>query len=183
MADSLNVVLAQLNLLVGDIDGNTERIIAAAKEAVEDQSANLVVYPELTLTGYPPEDLLIRPSLQIRIKRALEKILKADLPTYIVIGFPEQVNGSLYNALTLIKGKQRLITYHKQCLPNYQVFDERRYFEPGKEGCVFEISGTRIGFTICEDIWDSAPIDQARDAGAQLLININASPFLSLIHI
>ncbi|MEE3300420.1 MAG: NAD+ synthase [Pseudomonadota bacterium] len=177
MADSLNVVLAQLNLLVGDIDGNTERIIAAAKEAVEDQSANLVVYPELTLTGYPPEDLLIRPSLQIRIKRALEKILKADLPTYIVIGFPEQVNGSLYNALTLIKGKQRLITYHKQCLPNYQVFDERRYFEPGKEGCVFEISGTRIGFTICEDIWDSAPIDQARDAGAQLLININASPF------
>ena len=80
MADSLNVVLAQLNLLVGDIDGNTERIIAAAKEAVEDQSANLVVYPELTLTGYPPEDLLIRPSLQIRIKRALEKILKADLP-------------------------------------------------------------------------------------------------------
>ena len=88
MADSLNVVLAQLNLLVGDIDGNTERKIAAAKEAVEDQSANLVVYPELTLTGYPPEDLLIRPSLQIRIKRALEKILKADLPTYIVIGFP-----------------------------------------------------------------------------------------------
>ena len=134
MADSLNVVLAQLNLLVGDIDGNTERIIAAAKEAVEDQSVNLVVYPELTLTGYPPEDLLIRPSLQIRIKRALEKILKEDLPTYIVIGFPEQVNGSLYNALTLIKGKQRLITYHKQCLPNYQVFDERRYFEPGKEG-------------------------------------------------
>ena len=121
MADSLNVVLAQLNLLVGDIDGNTERIIAAAKEAVEDQSVNLVVYPELTLTGYPPEDLLIRPSLQIRIKRALEKILKEDLPTYIVIGFPEQVNGCLYNALTLIKGKQRLMTYHKQCLPNYQV--------------------------------------------------------------
>ena len=127
MADSLNVVLAQLNLLVGDIDGNAERIITSAKQAFDNQSAHLIVFPELTLTGYPPEDLLIRPSLQARIERALEKILEADLPGYIVVGFPEQVNCSLYNTLALIKGRERLATYHKQCLPNYQVFDERRY--------------------------------------------------------
>jgi NAD+ synthase (glutamine-hydrolysing) len=177
MADSLNVVLAQLNLLVGDIDGNAERIITSAKQAFDNQSAHLIVYPELTLTGYPPEDLLIRPSLQARIERALEKILEADLPGYIVVGFPEQVNCSLYNTLALIKGRERLATYHKQCLPNYQVFDERRYFKPGNDGCVFQIHGTRVAFTICEDMWELAPIVQAREAGAQLLININASPF------
>lgn len=177
MADSLNVVLAQLNLLVGDIDGNAERIITSAKQAFDNQSAHLIVFPELTLTGYPPEDLLIRPSLQARIERALEKILEADLPGYIVVGFPEQLNCSLYNTLALIKGRERLATYHKQCLPNYQVFDERRYFKPGNDGCVFQIHGTRVAFTICEDMWELAPIVQAREAGAQLLININASPF------
>ena len=177
MADSLNVVLAQLNLLVGDIDGNAERIITSAKQAFDNQSAHLIVYPELTLTGYPPEDLLIRPSLQVRIERALEKILEADLPGYIVVGFPEQLNCSLYNTLALIKGRERLATYHKQCLPNYQVFDERRYFKSGNDGCVFQIHGTRVAFTICEDMWELAPIVQAREAGAQLLININASPF------
>ena len=177
MADSLNVVLAQLNLLVGDIDGNAERIITSAKQAFDNQSAHLIVFPELTLTGYPPEDLLIRLSLQARIERALEKILEADLPGYIVVGFPEQVNCSLYNTLALIQGKERLATYHKQCLPNYQVFDERRYFKPGNDGCVFQIHGTRVAFTICEDMWELAPIVQAREAGAQLLININASPF------
>ena len=177
MADSLNVVLAQLNLLVGDIDGNAERIITSAKQAFDNQSAHLIVFPELTLTGYPPEDLLIRPSLQARIERALEKILEADLPGYIVVGFPEQVNCSLYNTLALIKGRERLATYHKQCLPNYQVFDERRYFKSGNNGCIFQIHGTHVAFTICEDMWELAPIVQAREAGAQLLININASPF------
>ena len=177
MADSLNVVLAQLNLLVGDIDGNAERIITSAKQAFDNPSADLIVFPELTLTGYPPEDLLIRPSLQARIERALEKILEADLPGYIVVGFPEQVNCSLYNTLALIKGRERLATYHKQCLPNYQVFDEQRYFKPGNDGCVFQIHGTRVAFTICEDMWELAPVVQAREAGAQLLININASPF------
>ena len=177
MADSLNVVLAQLNLLVGDIDGNAERIITSAKQAFDNQSAHLIVFPELTLTGYPPEDLLIRPSLQARIERALEKILEADLPGYIVVGFPEQLNCSLYNTLALIKGRERLATYHKQCLPNYQVFDERRYFKSGNNGCIFQIHGTHVAFTICEDLWELAPIVQAREAGAQLLININASPF------
>jgi NAD+ synthase (glutamine-hydrolysing) len=147
MADGLNVVLAQLNLLVGDIDGNAERIITSAKQAFDNQSAHLIVFPELTLTGYPPEDLLIRPSLQARIERALEKILEADLPGYIVVGVPEQVNCGLYNALALIKGRERLATYHKQCLPNYQVFDERRYFNPGNDGCVFQIHGTRVEIT------------------------------------
>ena len=177
MAHRLKVVLAQLNLLVGDIDGNTDRVIAAARQASAEFSADLIAFPELALTGYPPEDLLLRPSLQIRVKKALEKILQANLSIVMVVGYPQQLDGKLYNTLAIIKGRECLATYHKQYLPNYQVFDERRYFEPGSSPCVLDIAGARIAFTICEDMWESDPIVQARDAGAKLLININASPF------
>ncbi|HJN94900.1 MAG TPA: NAD+ synthase [Gammaproteobacteria bacterium] len=177
MTQRLKVVMAQLNMLVGDIDGNTQRIIAAAGQAIAEYSADLIVFPELALIGYPPEDLLLRPSLQIRIEKALEKILAADLQVTIVVGFPELVDGKLYNALAVIKGKQCLTGYRKQCLPNYQVFDERRYFAPGHDCCVLEISGTSVAFTICEDLWEVEPMAQVREAGAQLLVNINASPF------
>ena len=177
MTQRLKVVMAQLNMLVGDIDGNTQRIIAAAGQAIAEYSADLIVFPELALIGYPPEDLLLRPSLQIRIEKALEKILTADLQVTIVVGFPELVDGKLYNALAVIKGKQCLTGYRKQCLPNYQVFDERRYFAPGHDCCVLEISGTSVAFTICEDLWEVEPMAQVREAGAQLLVNINASPF------
>ena len=177
MAHRLKVVIAQLNLLVGDIGGNTDRVIAAARQASSEFSADLIAFPELSLTGYPPEDLLLRPSLQIRVEKAIEKILAANLPIAMVVGYPQQLDGKLYNALAIIKGHECLATYHKQCLPNYEVFDERRYFEPGRSPCVLDIGGARIAFTICEDMWEAEPIVQARDAGARLLININASPF------
>jgi len=115
--------------------------------------------------------------MQIRVEKAIEKILQANLRIYIVVGYPLRKGDKLFNALAVIRGSECLATYHKQCLPNYQVFDERRYFDPGNQPCVLQIGGTKIAFTICEDMWELAPIVQARDAGAKLLININASPY------
>lgn len=177
MTGKLKIVTAQLNLLVGDIDGNTDLVIQSARAAIEQHDADVIAFPELTLTSYPPEDLLLRPSLKLRIDKAIRRILDENLSIHLVIGFPEMVEGKLYNSLGVIRGNQILASYRKQCLPNYQVFDERRYFEPGGQACVMDISGIRVAFTICEDLWESGPVAQARDAGAELLININASPF------
>jgi NAD+ synthase (glutamine-hydrolysing) len=177
MAQQLTIVMAQLNFLVGDIDGNTDLVIATARRAIAEQSADMIAFPELTLTGYPPEDLLLRPSLQVRVEKALAKILEADLDIFLVIGYPLRQEAKLYNALCVIKGKESLGTYFKQCLPNYQVFDEHRYFAPGTDPLLLEIMGTSCAFTICEDLWESGPIQQAKSAGAQLVVNINASPF------
>lgn len=177
MTQQFIIVLAQLNLLVGAIDANTERVISNARDAIRDHRADMIVFPELTLTGYPPEDLLLRPSLELRIQRAFERILAAALDITIVFGFPEREGNSLFNALAVIRGGEVLGTYRKQRLPSYQVFDEHRYFAPGDSPCLVELSGTRIAFTICEDMWEAEPGLQARAAGAELLININASPF------
>ena len=169
--------MAQLNLLVGDIDGNARRVVASARRAKSELGADLVVFPELTLTGYPPEDLLLRPSLAKRIDRALDKIIRAEIGCALVIGFPDANEEGLYNALTVIEQGRRLATYHKQRLPNYQVFDEQRYFRAGGSPCLVDLFGTRVAFTICEDIWLEFPALQATNAGAKLLININASPY------
>jgi len=177
MARQLRVVMAQLNLMVGDIEGNTSLVLENAERAISEFAADVIVFPELTLTAYPPEDLLLRPSLKLRIDRAIDAILQANLPIHIVLGFPESIDGKLFNALTVLEGDSRLATYHKQCLPNYQVFDERRYFHAGDKPCVLQIAGIRLGFTICEDMWEQNPFQQARDAGADLMININASPY------
>ena len=171
------VVMAQLNFLVGDIDGNAERVVASARRAVSELDADLVVFPELTLTGYPPEDLLLRPSLAGRIERALTKIAAAGVECPIALGFPQAAGEGLFNALTVIDQGRRIATYHKQQLPNYQVFDEQRYFRPGGSPCLVELFGAKVAFTICEDLWREYPVLQAGNAGANLLININASPY------
>lgn len=173
----IKLVLAQLNFVVGDIEGNTQRIIESAASAISKYSADIIVFPELTLTGYPPEDLLLRPSMQIRVDKALSTILAERLGIVMVIGFPRTVGDKLYNALSVIKADETLAIYHKQYLPNYQVFDERRYFDAGDSACVVNINELNIAFTICEDMWEAHPTLQARDAEAELLININASPF------
>lgn len=169
--------MAQLNLLVGDIDGNTARIIGAAKRAAVDFAADVVVFPELALTGYPPEDLLLRPSLKLRVEKALQHILQESIDPILVIGFPESAGGAVYNSLLVAKQGEIVAEYRKQCLPNYQVFDERRYFAAGDRACTLDLKGTRIAFTICEDLWEDEPARQAKNAGAQMLVNINASPF------
>lgn len=171
------IVMAQLNFLVGDIDGNARRIVESARKARSEYDADLIVFPELSLTGYPPEDLLLRPSLSGRIDRALAEIADAGIECPIVVGFPQAADEGLFNALTFIDRGRRIATYRKQRLPNYQVFDEQRYFRPGGSPCLVELFGARVAFTICEDLWREHPVSQAGNAGATLLININASPY------
>jgi NAD+ synthase (glutamine-hydrolysing) len=177
MSQTLRVVMAQLNLRVGDIHGNAERIIASAIEARDRFGADVAVFPELALCGYPPEDLLLRSSMQSRIERALER-LKAEVSgIHVVVGYPWQAADGRYNACGVIADGKLLARYYKQKLPNYRVFDEKRYFEAGARPCVVDIKGVPVAVTICEDIWFDAPIAQARSAGARLMLSLNASPF------
>ncbi len=176
MARQLNIAMAQLNLPVGDVDGNASRIIDAAAEAAA-AGAGLVVFPELALTGYPPEDLLLRPSLGALVDRALERILAAGPAAAVAFGLPRRRAGRLRNSLAVVRGGELLAVYDKQRLPNYQVFDERRYFAAGDGPCVLSLEGCRVAFAVCEDLWEPGPAAQARAAGARLLVSINASPY------
>ena len=174
----MKICMAQVNTFVGDLAGNCERVIAVCKEASAKQPDGVVVFPELTLTGYPPEDLLLRPGLPAQVDRLLQRLCDELPPTlWVIIGYPRQSERGLHNSAGVIHGGQIVTEYHKQALPNYQVFDEVRYFVPGQEPCVLEIQGHRVGITICEDIWTPEPTARAAAAGAQLLINLNASPF------
>lgn len=179
MSRTLTIVMAQINPLVGDIHGNTQLVLRHAEAARTRHQADVVVFPELVLTAYPPEDLLLRPSLDIRIRKALDLLCAAKLPLYMVVGYPGRSDGQLYNMLAVIHHGAIIGTYRKQCLPNYQVFDEKRYFREGHEPLVLDIGGARVGFTICEDLWEREPMLQAAAAGARLMININGSPYHS----
>ncbi len=174
---TLRVFLAQLNLLVGDIEGNAARVIATAREARDARQADAVVFPELTLTGYPPEDLLLRPALDRRVEAALAQVAAAVPDIHIVLGYPAIRDGKRYNAAGLLHNGAVVAEYHKALLPNYSVFDEKRYFEPGGEPCVVDIKGVPVGLTVCEDIWFAEPAARAAAAGARLLFNLNASPY------
>ncbi|MDN3648277.1 NAD+ synthase [Reinekea marina] len=173
---SIRIALAQYRFPVGDIEGNGTKIIEIAAKA-QKQGADMVVFPELTITGYPPEDLLLRPSLKARVSDALEQIKQAKLPIAIVIGYPEAQEGKLYNKSMVIYQGDIIADYAKQHLPNYQVFDEKRYFQKGTQTCTFEFKGIPFALTICEDIWYEGPARRAYEAGAQINININGSPY------
>lgn len=173
----LRLSLAQINVLVGDIPGNTAQVLAMAAEALKTHQADVVVFPELVLTGYPPEDLLLRPSLEPRIEQALQQLQAARLPLTLVIGYPRRREGKLYNTAGVIQNGALVAEYAKQCLPNYQVFDELRYFSPGNQVQLFDLCGVPTALTVCEDIWHSEPMAQAKAAGARLMLNLNASPF------
>jgi NAD+ synthase (glutamine-hydrolysing) len=173
----LTVVMAQLNPMVGDIDGNTGVVIAAVEAAQREHRADLVLFPELMLTGYPPEDLLLRPSIGPRIERALARLCAAVGDCRVVVGYPRRIDGRLFNMAGLIHRGRIVAEYAKQELPNYQVFDEKRYFSAGASPCVVDIDGIPVALSICEDIWHAGPMRQAADAGARLMLNLNASPF------
>ena len=175
--NTLNVVMAQVNPLVGDIPGNAELIIKTAEKILAQGRPDVIVFPELVLTAYPPEDLLLRASLDIRIESALDAIKACKFDSHLVIGYPGRDEGRLYNMLCVIYQGNTLATYKKQILPNYQVFDEKRYFTAGSQACVLSINNIPTGFTICEDLWEPGPMAQAKAAGAELMININGSPF------
>jgi NAD+ synthase (glutamine-hydrolysing) len=177
MPSELTIALAQMNCLVGDISGNVDKIIELAATARREHAADLVVFPELAITGYPPEDLLLRPEFIERCEAGLERIRRAVGGIAVLVGFPHLHKGGLYNAAAVLRDGDTLALYHKLLLPNYSVFDEKRYFRAGTRPAVFELQGVQIGLTVCEDIWGPAPMAQAVRAGAQMIININASPF------
>ena len=169
------VALAQLDLMVGDIAGNARQVIACAQRLRG--RADIVVFPELTLTGYPPEDLLLRPACDVRVAAALREIAAAAVGITLVIGYPAIRDGLRYNMAGVLRDGVVEFEYRKMQLPNYSVFDERRYFEPGSNAVVFQQDGVRFGLTVCEDIWFDAPVQRATACGAQVLLNLNASPF------
>lgn len=172
----LKIALAQISPWVGDIDGNVNKVVAAARTASA-QGADLVVFPEMALLGYPADDLLFRSGLPAAIEAAWVR-LERELPALaVVVGTPEYSAGVIYNsAIVFVNGERRAI-YRKQCLPNYGVFDERRHFQAGTKPCVVTIADTPVGITICEDFFVPGPAIQARDRGAELLVNLSASPF------
>ena len=169
------VALAQFNLMVGDIAGNAQRVIDCAQGLIG--RADLVVFPELTLTGYPPEDLLLRPACDQRVAAALGQIARDTNGITVVLGYPAMRDGKRFNMAGVVRDGAVLTEYRKMELPNYSVFDERRYFEPGAQAVVFNQQGVRFGLTICEDVWFDRPVQKAATAGADVLLNLNASPF------
>ncbi len=169
--------MAQLNLGVGDVDGNTTRIIEAAETARSRHEADFVLLPELAVCGYPPEDLLFHAGMRTQVARALERLKREVHGITLVVGYPEYVGQEIYNSAAVIRDGQLIASHRKACLPNYRVFDEKRYFTPGTDPTVVEIGGVKVGILVCEDVWEREPAMRARAAGAQLLAVINASPY------
>ncbi len=172
----MKIAIAQLNVTVGDLDGNAGKIIDAAEKA-KSQGASLLLTTELVLCGYPPEDLLLRDDFYAACDRAFQRILAAVRGITVVLGHPHQSGGRRYNAASVIRNGRVVATYLKRTLPNYTVFDEERYFDSGDEPCVFEHEGLRIGINICADVWEEPAAKAARESGAQLLLVLNASPY------
>ncbi|WP_110654111.1 NAD+ synthase [Salinicola halimionae] len=177
----LTLVMAQLDPMVGDVAGNAAAAIEAVREARIEHGADVVVFSELFLTGYPPEDLLLRGAMESRLEEALEemacKIGKIAPETLVIVGYPGMRDGQRRNLAGALLGGQWCGEYAKQALPNYLVFDEDRYFEPGREPLVIEHRGAKLGILICEDLWDGVPVRQSAEAGADILVTLNASPF------
>ena len=156
-ADRLKIALAQVDLLVGDVRGNLERVISEARRARDELQADLVLFPELTLSGYPPEDLLFHRGLRRQIGQALSELMQAVPEIGVMVGYPEYDQGHIYNAACLMRGGRVLAQHRKACLPNYKVFDEKRYFTAGTEATVVDFDGFALGLLICEDAWEAQP--------------------------
>ncbi|MDO5651564.1 MAG: NAD+ synthase [Moraxella sp.] len=174
-AKGINFAVVQTPFLVGDIVGNTKKMRAAAMDA-KSKGADVVIFPELALIGYPPEDLLLRPSLSERIKIAMANLSEIE-GILMIVGYPHVDHHGTFNSAAIIQGGSQKGFYHKQCLPNYGVFDERRYFDKGRNQVLFDYKGVTMGLLICEDIWQDTPIANLKAAGAELIVTINASPF------
>jgi len=176
-ASNLRLVVAQTNLLVGGIKENLERIIQLAAQARDEHKADAVVFPELALTGYPPEDLLLRPGLYERVAEGLIRLRRDIKGIHVILGYPEKTPQGVYNAAVVLRDGEIIANARKHYLPNYSVFDEKRYFIPGDGPCVVAIAGVPIGITLCEDIWYPDPARDQVEAGARLIVTLNASPY------
>src|SRR3989304_2771631 len=172
----MRIAMAQINAIVGDLEGNTRKICEAIEPAAE-KGADLIAFPELALTGYPPEDLLLKPDFVAANREALLEGARRTPAVSVVVGFVD-ADDHLYNAAALLYDGRVAGIYHKHRLPNYGVFDEKRYFQPGAECPLFALDNAPIAVTVCEDVWaPGGPPQAAARAGALLLININASPY------
>ncbi len=174
---NLRIAIAQLDFLVGDLRGNASRVLHTASEARDRLRAHAVVFPELALAGYPPEDLILRRDFMAQAERILDEIAGQVHGIDVIVGFPENRTGMPYNSAAVLRDGKIHAIYRKHALPNYGVFDEKRYFLPGSEPCVFDLQGVPVGITICEDLWLPGAVEQAAEAGAKLILNINASPY------
>ena len=172
----LRIALGQVDCFVGDVAGNAQRVIDTAERA-RGLGADVLLMPELALSGYPPEDLLFHRGFRHRIAESLERLRASLSGIDVIVGYPEYVDDSLYNSAIVLRDGRVKANHRKQLLPNYQVFDEKRYFHMGAGPTCFDVAGTRAGLLICEDVWAPGPMAQAREAGAQLALVINASPF------
>jgi NAD+ synthase (glutamine-hydrolysing) len=176
---ALRIALAQFDFPVGAVADNAARIAALVAQARDEFGAGLVLFPELALSGYPPEDLLLRPSFLADCEAALQRIAAATYGIVAVVGWPQAAGAVVYNAASVLRDGRVECTYRKRELPNYAVFDERRYFDVDPDGgaCVFDVDGVRVGLVICEDLWFPEPLAETCAAGAQLVLVPNASPF------
>jgi len=175
-ASRLRVFLAQYDLIVGDIDGNANRILDAAQEA-RAAGAHMLLTPELSLVGYPPEDLLFHSGFETQVGHALARLSREAGPVDLVFGYPEYVDGRIYNSAGLIRSGRLYANHRKQALPNYKVFDEKRYFSSGQAPTLVDVQGARVALLVCEDLWRTEPACAARAAGAEAIFVLNASPF------
>jgi NAD+ synthase (glutamine-hydrolysing) len=177
MSNTLGIALAQIDLLVGDLQGNAARVIASARSARTELGADLVLFPELALSGYPPEDLLFHRGFRRQVEAGLARVCAEAGEAAVMLGYPEYTRAGIYNSAALVAGGEVAAIHRKAELPNYKVFDEKRYFRPGAQPTVVELKGFRVGLLVCEDIWERESAQLARAAGAQLLAVINASPY------
>jgi NAD+ synthetase len=179
MSQSLRIAMAQFDFPVGAVAQNAERITAMIEEARDEFGADVVLFPELALCGYPPEDLLLRPGFLHDCEQALQRIARATKGIVAVVGWPQAAGSVVYNAASVLRDGRIDLTYRKRELPNYAVFDERRYFDvdPDGEDCVFEVNGVQVGLLVCEDLWFAEPLAGTARAGAQVVLVPNASPF------
>ncbi len=173
----MKIGLAQLNTVVGAIDTNTKKVLATAKQARDELACDLVIFPELTLSGYPPEDLLLHRGMRLRVEAALEEVRSGIDGIGVYVGFPEYDGDFIYNSGVLLRDGVELARHRKQALPNYAVFDEKRYFQSGTRPTVVAYDGVRLGLTICEDTWERAPCAAVRAAGADVVLVSNGSPY------
>ena len=177
MSREINIALAQINVVVGAVESNVDRIIEFAMRARSELNCDLMVCAELVLTGYPPEDLLMRPGFLERVEQQLERLCQSVTDIDLYVGYPKKTEHGLFNVGALIQQGEITHEYFKMDLPNYGVFDEKRYFSAGDVPCVVDYKDVVLGLTVCEDVWNDGPVEQAIAKGADLILNINGSPY------
>src|SRR6516165_4687850 len=173
----LRIGLAQLDLLVGDVQGNAARVIETARHARAALATDLLVFPELTLSGYPPEDLLFHRGFRQQMEAGLAAVKRDVQDVALVLGYPEYTGLNIFNSAALVSDGRLEAIHRKVELPNYRVFDEKRYFRAGSQSTIVQVRGFKLGLLVCEDIWEAQAARAARAQGAELLVVVNASPY------